>query len=149
MNIFVLDEDPVRAASFLCDKHMKMALETAQILCTVSWQHGAPAPYRPTHKNHPCVIWAGEARGNWTWLQAHGVAISQEYTKRYGKRHASQKVIEGVTLPPLPFGMTDFVQAMPDEYKGPCPVEAYRRYYLGAKKDIASWKLGGPPAWWA
>ena len=35
MNIFYLDEDPVKAASHFYDKHkVKMILESAQMLCT-------------------------------------------------------------------------------------------------------------------
>ena len=51
MNIFVLDEDPVVAATMSCDKHVvKMILETAQMLSTVAHSHGHEAPYRATHK---------------------------------------------------------------------------------------------------
>lgn len=36
MNIFVLDQDPVKAAEYLCDRHIiKMLLESTQLLCTV------------------------------------------------------------------------------------------------------------------
>ena len=49
MNIFVVDTYPVLAARALCDRHVvKMVLETAQILSTISG-----GPYRPTHQNHP------------------------------------------------------------------------------------------------
>ena len=35
MNIFYLDEDPVKAAQYMCDKHVvKMIVESAQILST-------------------------------------------------------------------------------------------------------------------
>ena len=57
MNIFVLDRDPVVAASYLCNAHtVKMILESAQLLCTTSWQFNVPAPYKQTHKNHPAAI---------------------------------------------------------------------------------------------
>lgn len=39
-------------------------------------------------------------------------------------------------------------QAMPEEYKNPDPVKAYRTYYLNDKKDFAKWKLGNVPIWW-
>lgn len=64
MNIFALDDDPALAARALHDRHIvKMALETAQILCTVAHGLGLPAPYKPPHKNHPCTVWAGTTRG--------------------------------------------------------------------------------------
>ena len=38
MNIFILDEDPKRAAEYHCDKHVcKMILESGQMLCTAHW----------------------------------------------------------------------------------------------------------------
>ena len=36
MNIFALDECPVKSAEMACDKHcVKMILESAQLLCSV------------------------------------------------------------------------------------------------------------------
>ncbi len=38
MNIFVLDENPVKCAEYHLDKHcIKMILEQTQILCGVHW----------------------------------------------------------------------------------------------------------------
>jgi hypothetical protein len=39
-------------------------------------------------------------------------------------------------------GLTPFAQAMPQEYKRSCAVEAYRAYYIGDKADIAEWDWG-------
>ena len=76
MNIFFVHKDPVIAAQSLCDKHVvKMVLETAQILCTAihnSSNGDIKPPYRPTHKNHPCVKWAGLSGANFDWLYRHG-----------------------------------------------------------------------------
>jgi hypothetical protein len=37
---------------------------------------------------------------------------------------------------------------MPDEYKCDDTVQAYRNYYIGAKKRFAVWKHGNYPEWW-
>jgi len=37
---------------------------------------------------------------------------------------------------------------MPDEYKDPDPVIAYRKYYINDKKEFSTWKLGNIPDWW-
>jgi hypothetical protein len=37
---------------------------------------------------------------------------------------------------------------MPEEYKNPDAVIAYRDYYLNDKKDFATWKMGNIPYWW-
>ena len=84
MNIFVLDYNPKRAAQMQCDKHVvKMPLETAQILCS-AFEPGT-APYKRTHYNHPCSVWGRESKVNYKWLIEHGLALSDEYTYRYGK----------------------------------------------------------------
>jgi hypothetical protein len=152
MNIFVLDRNPDIAAQYACDKHVvKMVLETAQILSTVAHKLGLEAKYKPTHKNHPCTLWAGESKDNIEWLIKHGTALGKEYTKRYGKIHKSSLVINdlGKVLPSaLPSqGLTPFAQAMPDIYRTADPVEAYRAYYKNVKYSIATWKTETPP-WW-
>ena len=151
MNIFVLDRDQQIAAQMACDKHVvKMILETAQMLCTVVHAHGHDAPYRSTHKKHPCTLWAGKSRANWSWLVAYGLALCAEYTKRYGKVHKSQSVIEHCSKLKLSFSLsqlTPFAQAMPPQYKNECVVTAYQAYYHGEKASFATWKTQ-PPAWW-
>ncbi len=151
MNIFVLDQHPVKAASMQCDKHVvKMVLETAQILSTVARNNGIDHGYRPTHAKHPCTIWAGESLANWEWLVQHGLGLAIEYTARYGKEHKSAEIIRNFInlVPDLPdIGLTPFAQAMPDEYKCEDAVEAYRQYYLNEKKDIAEWSCNNAPMW--
>jgi len=153
MNIFVLDEDPVKAAQYQMDVHCtKMVLETAQLLCA-TFSVGL-APYRRTHYNHPCSIWTRSSRENWDWLLEHGLALGEEFLFRYGHPHASTKIIEWCKLnwkaaevPAVP--MTAFAQAMPDEFKQSDPVAAYRAYYRGAKAGIAKWNKNRPaPEWW-
>lgn len=69
MNIFILDTNPKIAAQYHVDKHVvKMILETAQLLCSAHWLNGSEAPYKLTHKNHPCAIWTRECVENYNWL---------------------------------------------------------------------------------
>jgi len=145
MNIFILDRDPVLAAQMQCDKHVvKMVLESAQIMSTIKG-----GPYKPTHKNHPCVLWATN-EDNYNWLSEHGLALCKEYTYRYGKRHKCQDVIESLA-PDYNYddAINNFVQCMPDEYKCEDPVEAYRNYYRGAKSGFAVWTKREVPFWWS
>lgn len=142
MNIFYLDENPWRAAAYQCDKHVvKMILESAQMLSTVRG-----GPYKPTHARHPCTLWAGEGTGNYDWLARHAIALCGEYRVRYGRIHKCEPLILDMMLPPdnLPVRVTPPAQAMPDKYKDPDPVKAYRSYYLGEKMGFARWKLGAP-----
>ena len=154
MNIFFLDEDPKMSAQYHVDKHVvKMILETAQLLCGV---HHATAPdntyvpYKLSHKNHPCSIWARTSLSNYLYLCELGLELCKEYTYRYGKRHKSQDVIEWclINKPNVPdVEFTEPAKAMPDEYKVGDVVQSYRNYYMGAKSGFATWKNREKPFW--
>jgi Pyrimidine dimer DNA glycosylase len=154
VNIFAVDQDPDRAAVSLCDKHVvKMPLETAQMLCSVSWRFDVPAPYKQAYAKHPCTLWAGETLSNWTWLVEHGIALCAEYERRYNRKHASSHPIAHCALRggrPSGSRLTPFAQAMPVQYKqADDAVAAYRAYYLGEKASFACWKSpASPPEWW-
>ena len=151
MNIFFLDYDVVKCAKYHCDKHVvKMILETAQLLCSAHHVTGGSAPYKLSHKNHPCSIWARKSLSNYLYLCELGLELSKEYTYRYGKRHKSQDVIEWclINKPNIPdIGFTEPAMAMPDEYKVKSVVESYRNYYMGAKSGFAVWKNREKPFW--
>ena len=152
MNIFVLDKNPTRCAQYHCDKHaVKMILEGVQLLCGAHWSLGSEAPYKLSHKNHPCSIWARECLENYIWLCDLTMELCKEYTYRYGKTHKSQEILEWcmTNIPNLneKGQITPFALAMPDEYKVECPVESYRNYYMGAKDNLASWKNREKPFW--
>ena len=146
MNIFYLHEDPVEAAKLQYNKHVvKMILESAQMLCTAHHEimgDDADVPYKRAHVNHPSTIWARRSAQNYVWLYDHFVALAQEYKKRYGKDHLSYTKCEPYLrfLPGgLPYtGFTQPPQAMPDEYKDECSLQAYWNYYINDKKHIAN-----------
>jgi len=154
MNIFVLDWDVKKCAMYHNDKHVvKMILETAQLLCGVHHMTESPSenvPYKLSHKNHPCSIWARESMDNYLWLCELGMELCAEYTFRYGKRHKSQQVIEWCidNRPNIPEeGFTVPAKAMPDQYKVEDVVQSYRNYYLGEKKSFCNWKNRNTPSW--
>ena len=112
MNIFVTDADPIQSARNLPDKHIvKMPLETCQMLSIIysDWYYGVGklyksdgTPYRTTHgafRNHPCTRWAARSQYNLAWLIAHGIALCNEYTARYNKRHTCyDPIIQAVAI---------------------------------------------------
>ena len=96
MNIFILSEDPVRAAQQQCDKHVpKMIVESAQMLSTAhrmldGIQSRRPSKsgktlskywelpdareavlYKAVHMGHPCTVWTMESRANYVWHYIH------------------------------------------------------------------------------
>ncbi len=153
MNIFILDTDVRVCARFHADQHVvKMILESAQMLCTVLHEHGVQAPYRPTHRSHPCTLWAGRSLANWLWLRRLALALNREFRYRFRKDrdHASARVVAGLPRPPLrDEGLTPFAQALPDVYRVPGDaVKAYRAFYIGEKARFVRWTRRRPPAWY-
>lgn len=112
MNIFITDECPKKSAEYLDDKRViKMVLESAQMLCTAKNTVDGNSPYKPTHANHPCNVWARQSQANYNWLFEHFIALSEEYTKRYSKIHKSSQLESalkdvGTRLPNI--GLTPF-----------------------------------------
>ena len=170
MNVFYLDHDPVKAAQYHNDKHcVKMVTETAQLLCNALRHRGWDEDwmYRMSHKHHPCSLWTIDWN-NFNWLCQLGLALSDEYTYRFGKIHKSQAIIEKCydVMKESHYLHSDHetpALAMPDEYKDKDPVIAYRNYYLGdkqyyvvnnkktgeVKKVRFAWAKGRPaPHWW-
>jgi len=133
MNIFILDNNPQLCAQYHNNKHVvKMILESAQLLCGAHWVTGSEAPYRLSHKNHPCSIWVRECLENYMWLCDLGMELCREYTYRYGKRHKTQDIIEWcINTPPnieKLGNLTPFKLAMPNECKIGNAVDSYREY---------------------
>ena len=173
MNIFCVNEDPYLAACELPDRHIvKMPVETAQMLAVIYSPHihdigpiykADGTPYKTqkgAFKNHPCTRWAAKSRFNINWLLQHGIGLCEEYTFRFGKRHASEDAIRYAGM--LWSGTcwekhTPFVRAMPDDIKNDTSIDtvtAYQRYvaskpwakdnYLRVPDRKPSWMLPQP-----
>jgi hypothetical protein len=154
MNIFILDQDIERCAQYHNDKHVvKMILESAQLLCTAHHELGGTAPYKSTHKNHPCAKWVRESAQNYEWLFNLMMALNEEFKYRFDKDQDHLSVIKLRNMaPPLELqytGLTPFAQAMPEDCRDEDPVLAYRKYYMNHKQHLASWKKRGTPWWYS
>ena len=144
MNIFYLDRDPYKAAEIQYNKHVvKMILESAQMLCTAHhhYDNGHNVPYKKAHYNHPSSIWCRETSAQYYWLFEHMLALGNEYTKRYNKRHLSIEKCFDV-LKNCPVGMPlgnkfeQPPQCMPDEFKRSNAIHGYWTYYIIEKAKI-------------
>ena len=170
MNIFVTDPSPTLSARCLPDKHIvKMPLETCQMLsivCSKKWGHDYGElhringePYKTekgAFRNHPCTIWANASLENTWWLLAHGLALCNEYSWRYGKIHSCEKTLVEATeiIPPAPrpYLPKSFTFAGPDEYKYDTSIDTFTAYkrYISSKPWAASNYLRDPskkPNW--
>ena len=160
MNIFYLDRDPTVAAQMMCDKHVvKMILESAQMLSTAhrvldgDTYADLVGMYKMAHRNHPSSMWVRSSDKNYRWLYAHMTALMSEYTYRYGKHHATERLLEPLRNPPIVIAETsqrsfsDPPQCMPDYCKADDTVSAYQNYYILEKSDFATWKHRDKPEW--
>jgi len=177
MNIFHLDQDPIKAAQDMCDKHVvKMIVEYAQLMSTAHrvldgeeyydktkngrrikrWRLKPAAQerllYKASHVNHPSNIWTRQSNENYRWLYKHFRALCDEYTVRYGKVHLTEEKLSGMLwYSPKNIdqvtGLTKFAMAMPEYCKREDPVDAYRIYYINEKKDFAKWTNRDMPYW--
>jgi len=191
MNIFALSDDPVESAHQMLDKHIiKMPTETCQMLHTnilymqyiqdcgkepqlkdlkrFHKQIGSKL-MKPAMLNHPSTIWARQSVANFHWLYQHGMALCEEYTLRYGKRHGSHdRIIYGIWnwggdgyifphsgLTPVTIAMDDSYRINLEEYTQRNPnwtgwdfvIASYRHYYLEGKWRIAEWRKDRRPNW--
>jgi hypothetical protein len=176
MNIFYLDNNVKTCAEYHNDKHVvKMILEYAQLLSTAHrmldgdeyvdassgrrikrWRLENESMenilYKASHINHPSAVWVRQSNNNYNWLMCLFQDLLQEYTHRYGKIHATDRLVYWLRQPPanIPVGyFTQPTPAMPDEYKVPDSIQSYRNYYIGAKKTMAKWKNRPIPEWWS
>ena len=167
MNIFYLDRDPKIAAQMMCDKHVvKMILESAQMLSTAhrvldgDEYADKVGLYKMAHKNHPSTIWVRQCYQQYKWLYDHMVALMEEYTYRYGKHHATERLKVPLSEYPkaIPVSgqwflhdyetaFTDPPQCMPEVCKGEDTVLAYQNYYIIEKSGFARWTKRETPTW--
>lgn len=153
MNIFFLDRNPKKCAEYHADKHvLKMIIEENQLLSTchhiLNPDNGKPI-YKPTHVNHPSNIWVRKSSKHYEWLYSLMLNLLDEYTYRYGKIHASSRLVDELRFPPDNLsnnGWEDPPLAMPDEYKvNGDTIASYQKYYKFGKSHLHSWKKRDVP----
>lgn len=158
MNIFAISASPSECAAALDDKRViKMALETAQMLCTSLYLHGyTETPYKPTHMHHPCTRWAAEKMSHWEWLLTYLGKLNSKYKERFRKEcnlKAYTVVMEHdlitVAKKLLPVGpMSDFHNSsgFPDLPVFEAYKESLTKKWLQDKRR-PKWTNDEPPLW--
>lgn len=154
MNVFYLSENPTRAAYYHCDKHIVvMPKESAQMICTNLHLVGVTdVPFKKTHENHPCTVWARDNRENFELLCEFMFHLSAEYSARYNRVHLAFKLVEPFMtrqfIKKFPSGaFTPPPQCMPEQFRGPSTVLAYREFYNKDKSRFAQWRYSEVPYW--
>jgi len=154
MNLFILDSDPIRNAQYHVDKHVvKMILEATQLMCTQFHLQGINAPYKATHKNHPCSVFCRLSLSNFLFVHEYASVLHDEFQFRYGKTHKSGRdvlpwILENMNKLEFPKkDRTSFALAMPEKYRSNDCVKSYRSYYEHEKSHLFSWSKRNKPEW--
>ena len=137
-----------------------MIVESCQMLANCYSQselETAPKTKKGTVRKHsyfnnPCSIWTRKSLSNFNWLLIHALEMVQEKMYRNGKHHFCDSFLHWCKdkEPNLKdIGFTFPAQAMPDIYRSPDPVKAYRDYYKFYKmKNISmKWTKREKPYW--
>ena len=175
MNIFYLHEETKECAKQHLDKHVvKMILEYAQLLSTahrlldgyeyegksisgrkaMRWKLDDAREdnlYLASHMKHPSGMWCRETSANYLWLYNLWRDLMKEYTFRYGKQHVAERLIPFLDNLPknIKFAeLTTMPQCMPEQYKVPESIQAYKNYYIGDKQRFAVWTNRPIPEWY-
>jgi hypothetical protein len=155
MNIFAISKDPKECASYLDDKRLnKMILETAQILSTalirLGYSDDRELLYKPTHQNHPCILWACKSYRNYHWLLSYGFYLHSERSKRFPNKpdHKSVETLKSCSaiiyhnlelftaVPLTPFPNCAANQSLGISYKHMDDVHMAYKLYLNDRWDM-------------
>jgi hypothetical protein len=177
MNVFFLDYDPQICAQMHNNKHtIKMIIEYCQLMSTAHrvldgteytdltangrrikrWRlddDREQSLMKASHINHPSAIWCRENIENYNWLYDMWCWLCNEYTYRYGKVHACQRLRDALYAAPRRIKDGEFfapTPAMPPELKiiaeNPVPgrkydsLKSYHNYYNISKRGFATWQ---------
>lgn len=173
MNIFHLDANLKLCAIYHCNLHViKMIIEYAQLLSTahrvldgtlngkileLEDKFLQDTIYRASHINHPCAVWVRECLGNYTYLYELFIYLSEEYSYRYKKNHATYlKLKHHLNSPPKNINPQSTINysSIPLCVSERCKIEgdyiqSYRNFYIyeKAKKFKLLWKEREVPYW--
>jgi hypothetical protein len=162
MNLFILDRMPVQAARYNCDAHVrKIILESVEMM-GYAFDRGRFKPWpwlhsKGRHFNHPMSLWVRRSLQNYDWTLQHGYALSEEFTFRFGKVHKCHEYLDWISanLPLQNLGnsrLTEWPRCFA-EYRDTIGISEdvvydYRRYYMIAKRHLATWTNRPTPEWY-
>ena len=160
VNLFYLDKDPKKCATYYCDKHVnKILIEIGQILSQIHHLHGDKIPpyksCRAISPNLKPLRWAMDSKSNYIYCCDLADELIKEYKFRYQKNeHKCEKVIKWLrhNIPSVivkvnrtKFKLTDNVSIYSEYFKD--PVEASRFMYVDFKCKNDNWTRRGKPIW--
>jgi len=108
--------------------------------------------YLRAHPKHPMTMWVGSSLENYMYACKIGIALTLEYTRRYGKVHSCAEHLTWLlTHHPSHFeerksetayySREGIPECMPEEYRSMSVVDAYQMYYIVEKMSFARYKI--------
>lgn len=168
LNIFIVHENPIVAASMLCNIHCNSQIrESAQMLANCFspellsvapyTQKGTPRKY--SHWNHPCSIWTRKSKSNMQWLIDHAIELENQRLKRGMNPHFVFSFLiwcrDNIRYSYISEGpLTEFAVAIAEDkncrklpdFNSFTIVGKYRSY-ICLDKPFAVWKNAPEPEW--
>ena len=161
MNLFILDFQPVQAAQFNCDSHIRSGMIETVAMMGFAYDDGDFEPWKwlshkDRHYNHPMARWIRNSRQNFDWTIQHAYGLAYEFEYRFEKVHKCKTYLDWISLrlpmnnlpdtrqtdPPRCFGVFKELVGVTDN-----AVYDYRRYYQLAKRHLAKWSKREVPDW--
>lgn len=157
MNLFVLDNDPVKCAKWAVDKHVhKIRMEAMQLMSTALYLvtgEGIRGGPKPTHENTPLPKWCAYSFDNFCWTMDYYMALCDEhrYRMQFDKKQSWEHLLPGIAaragraLPRKE--LSPFVAAMPEHARIGNAILSYRNYYATMKTHLHKWTRRSIPPW--
>ena len=160
VNLFYLDHNPKKCASYYCDKHViKILVEILQILSQIHHNIGTKKPtYKKCKAIHSTLapyVWASHSVGNYKYCIELAKALLNEYKFRYNKNtHRSEKALVWLenNIPQkiilknkTKFLLTNNVRIYSDYFKN--IITASRYLYVDFKCSEDKWTNRSKPEW--
>lgn len=144
-----------KAPIHLSKAHKVLSVPESMLSAPPSLTRPEEPGFRPCHIHHPCARWVRESIDNYEFTARLAIELAKEFRVRYPKKGGHECERHAHWLhgnPPMEIpiqSQTPFVLAMDEQYKREDPVEAYRNYYLTAKKDrgLLEYKFRPAPLW--
>lgn len=164
MNIFKTNACPIQSAIDLPNKLIiKMPTESSQLIATAFTLEQLASPDCPRNKDgsvrrhfnpkHGSAIYTRNSVGNFLWVLNHGLALCEEYQRRYNKRHFNHDFLIWAHRNSGSISFSNINEeplylAMPDKYKSyPQDWMCYRAYING-EKTYCKWpSIDKIPIW--
>ena len=113
---------------------------------------GSRRGYKPAHKKHPMTMWIASSLENYRYACKIGIALTLEYTHRYGKIHTCAKHLlwlyqnhpthfEERKSETAYYSKEGIPECMPEQFRSSSIVEAYQMYYMIDKMHFARYKI--------